>query len=307
LAPHVLLIFVAASDAGTPTSEALMRALTDALGPTSRVTLHSYPSPPSDDAVVDRARDAQATAAVRLVWDDPARTRAWIHIYVAKGEESHDQHLRFQSSDPAAERGRALGFVIASYLLPAPARPAAPVALVARPPPPEPRWALEGFGVGTVPLDGRQERNMLGAAFGVRFWAGERWGLRTSLGVRAGSMPAAEATALGVSASLGLFRVLAETRTRRLGLVGRLEGQLAYETLTHLSEDTPEGERHDHVLAGAAAALELEWRMAPAAALHLAAGAEERFGRIDVLVHRMPVGVLGRSRVVAEAGFRTRF
>src|SRR5256885_10027310 len=140
---------MAATEAGSPTSQALLRALGEALGPTAQVSLQGVPSPPSDDVLVQRVKTDQATAAVRLVWDNPSRVE--LHVYVAKGGESYDQRLAFQASDPAEERGRALGFVIASYLLPPVPRPA-PV-VVAVHPPAEPHWALEGFGIGALALD----------------------------------------------------------------------------------------------------------------------------------------------------------
>jgi hypothetical protein len=300
---HVLLILLAARDAGTPTSDALVAALAEALGPASRVTVQGYPAPPSDETLAERARAGRATAVVRLVWDDPTQTRAALHVYLAKGDENHDQHVSFQPSDPAEERGRALGFVIASYLIPPLARP--PV-VAARPAIEPPRWALEGFGTAARSLQG--EGSGLGGGFGIRFWAGERWGLRLGVHVRTGSVIAASASSLAAGASAGLFRVLAASEGRHgLSLLARAEGLLLYDALTHLSPDDPAPVRKGRFLPAAAALLEVEWRLAAAAALHVGGGFEQAFGATDVFVHRQPVAVVGRSRVVAEAGFRTRF
>jgi hypothetical protein len=304
--PHVLLIFIATSDAGTPTSEALLRALNEALGSGSRVTLQGSPSPPTDQAMAERARSGHATAAVRLVWDDPDRTRVAMRVYLAKGDEGHDQRLRFQPTDPAEERGRALGFVIASYLLPPLARPAPP-AIVARPPPSEPaRWALEGFGSAAVAMDG--EGSGVGGGFGLRYRVGERWGVRAGMHLRTGSVPQAQASSFSGAASAGLFRVLAsDAGPHGLALVTRVEALLVYDSLTHFSQDDVVPVRQGRFLPAASALVELEWRLATVAALHLAAGVEQAFGKTRVYVQDVQTTDLGRLRGVAEAGFRTRF
>jgi hypothetical protein len=307
LIAHVLMIFMAASEAATPTTASLLRALTDALGPGARISVHGSDAPPTDEAMIESVQRDNATAAVRLVWDDARGTRVALHVYMARSDEIHDQRLTFQPSDPAEERGRALGFVIASYLLPPAARPAPVVAAAVRPPPPEPaRWALEGFGTAALSVQG--DGGGLGGGFGVRFWAGERWGLRAGLHLRTGSVVPAQASSLRAGAALGLFRVLAGgDGPRGVSLVGRAEGLLAYDALTHLSADDPKPVRLGRFLPAAAALLELEWRLAPAAALHLAGGVEQALGKTDVYVHDVRVGLIGRSRIVAEAGFRTRF
>jgi hypothetical protein len=306
LIAHVLLIFMAASDEGTSTSAALLRALAEALGPGAQISVQGSPAPPTDEALVERVRDRKATAAVRLVWDDATGTRVAVHLYLARGDEIHDQRLTFQPSDPAEERGRALGFVIASYLLPPAARPVPAVAAVRAPPPEPARWALEGFGTAALSLQG--EGGGLGGGFGVRFWAGERWGVRAGLHLRTGSVVQAQASSLGAGAALGLFRVLAGGGgPRGVSLLGRAEGLLVYDALTHLSADDPQPVRRGRFLPAAAAVLELEWRLAPAAALHVAGGVEEALGKTEVLVHDIKVALIGRSRIVAEAGFRTRF
>jgi hypothetical protein len=307
LLAHVLLIFMAASDEGTSTSAALLRALAEALGPGAEISVQGSPAPPTDEALVERVHDRKATAAVRLVWDDAARTRVAMHVYLARSDEIHDQSLTFQRSDPAEERGRALGFVIASYLLPPPAARPAPVVAAVRAPAPEPaRWALEGFGTAALSIQG--EGGGLGGGFGVRFWAGERWGVRAGLHLRTGSVVQAQASSLWAGAALGLFRVLAGgDGPRGVSLVGRAEGLLVYDALTHLSADDPQPVRLGRFLPAAAAVLELEWRLAPAAALHVGAGVEEALGKTDVFVHDIRVALIGRSRIVAEAGFRTRF
>jgi hypothetical protein len=301
---HILLIFIAASDSDSPTSEALLRALTDALGPTSRVTLRGVRSPPDDETIVEEVRSAEATAAVRLVWDDPGRVA--LHVYLAKGDETFDQNLSFQPSDPAEERGRALGFVIASHLLPPVRR--APVATVgtARPAA-EARWALEGFGIAAVAPIGAG--GGFGGAFGVRWRAGERWGVRAGALVRSGSVPSAQATSVGVGASLGCNLVLL-TAANGLSLGGRAEAMLLYDKLTHLSTNHPSpvgAMSHSGVLPGAAAFAELEWRLAAATAIHFGLGVEVAFGTTDIIVEGIKEASIGALRGVAELGLRTRF
>lgn len=306
---HILLIFIAASDSDSPTNEALLRAVTEALGPTSRVTLRGTRSPPSDETLVEEVRSAEATAAVRLVWDDPGRVA--LHVYVAKGDETFDQRLSFQTSDPAEERGRALGFVIASYILP-PVRRVPPVAAVARAPAGEPRWALEGFGIAAAALQ-QGAGGGFGGAFGARWRAGERWGFRTGLHLRSGSVLSASATATSAGAGVGCFRVLGTFR-HGLNVVARADALLMYDRLVHLSfhpELTvqPGPMARSGLLGGADAVAELEWRLAASTAVHLGLGLEVSFGSRDVTVENVPQpdARLGPLRGVAELGLRTHF
>jgi hypothetical protein len=63
-------VFVAAADAGSPATAALVEAVSGALGAGARVVIQAHAgSPPTDDALEAAARARGAGAAARLVWD----------------------------------------------------------------------------------------------------------------------------------------------------------------------------------------------------------------------------------------------
>jgi hypothetical protein len=308
----VLLLFVAASDGESPTVDAFVRALGEALGPAARVTLTDYQQPPTDAAVAQAAHARSATAAARLVWGDARRTIASLHVYMVKGDEGHDRRLRFAPTDPPDERGRALGFVVASYMLEkVPRGPdGRALGLDMR----ERVWALEAFGVDAIVFNG--EGSGVGGGLAGRWRAGPRWGLRLGGRVYLGSIPAAQSSTLSAGLSAGVFGVLiAASGSRGPELSLRLDGVVIYDSVSHFSTDifdNPAPEREGRFLPGAASLLELEWLLADSVSIHLAAGVEQAFGVTHIVLvrgnpDRPPIADLGSLRGVAELGFRARF
>jgi hypothetical protein len=310
----LFLILVAAADATSPEVQSLMAALSSGLGPDAQVVMQGYQDPPDDPALAERGRGAGAAAVVRVAWHDETHMRAEVRVYVAATADAYDRLVVFERSDPPAERSRAIGFIVASYLVPLLPRappPAAPAPLiVAAAPPPRPasppRWALEAFAAAGVPVGGAGGGAGGGAA--LRWRAGDSWGWRASGRVKASKIPVAQATTLSVALSAGIFRVVAGgAAAMRPALALRAEALLLYEVVTHFSDDDPAPVDLGAVLPGGAAMLELEWPMAGAIALHAAAGGEVAAGTTHVLVRNERVAALAALRLVAEAGFRARF
>jgi hypothetical protein len=302
----LLLLFVATSDQGGPGLEALSRAVTETLGPMA-IAVHTFeqPTPPDEMSTIARARGA--VAAARVVWADADRSQASVHVFLVRANRFHEQRVAFQAADPEAERGRALGLVIASYLLPVVERPppAAPVVqLRVAPPPPPRRWWADAFGATGLARGGAGVG--LGAGLGVRLQLNPRWGTRLGFRARVGNVAAAQATLTAASVSAGVFRtLLGDPQGLSLGL--RLEGSVLYEALTHFSSDDVGPVRRGRPIPGAAGLVELAIPIGSSAALHLGGGAEVAFGRTDVFVRGLRVAVLAPWRAIAEAGLRVRF
>lgn len=86
----------------------------------------------------------QAAAVIQLVWSNPARTRALVRLHVNAGDRWIDRQMAFMPGDLAIERGRAIGFTIASILssetnLTGPGESAEPITRAPAPPPGMPK------------------------------------------------------------------------------------------------------------------------------------------------------------------------
>jgi hypothetical protein len=114
-ATAVLAIVVAAGQAHSAATTALVAAAREAVEPAATVRV-SEAAPPSDSAVLRVEAELDALAAASLVWDDDARLRARTRVHVASTDRWINREITFAEVDTESERGRALGFTIASML-----------------------------------------------------------------------------------------------------------------------------------------------------------------------------------------------
>jgi hypothetical protein len=237
---HVMLVlWMVASDVASPTTAGLSSAVRDALGADTAVRVQALPR--ADAPRPDGPPPAGASIA-RVTWSDPEHRIAHLACYLPRSRRWITRDVTFSAQDPALERGRTLGFMVASMLLES--REAAPsprvTRVVASPSvePPAPRElavsaAVSGAASGNVT--------------GLGPWVGAEYSLlpRLSVGaaadVRLGSIPAAQATtwtvSLGATSSFGLYR---PTSTTWLGVRATVGGTRI--AVTRLSEDDPEPE-----------------------------------------------------------------
>jgi hypothetical protein len=307
--PTLLIIFLSSADRDGTVGEALSRAVQDALGPQVEIALRADPGL-TDDAALERERRlAGARAAARVAWLDDLHLQA--EVAFCGQPPVQRQTIRFAASDPLAERGRALGVVIAYRLVTAPpdATPAetapAPVARAPAADLPEPRrWSLEAFAAVAVPVGG--DGAGFGGGLGLRWRGEERWGARVGARLRGAEIGAAQASYSGWAFAAGVTRRIGPPPAGWVpGLSLRAEGLLLYEALTHYSSDDPAPVRRGRLLPAVSALLEATFRLTGNAALYLNAGAEVATGPTEILVRRSKVAELAPWRAVAEAGFRT--
>lgn len=114
-AAAVLAVIVAAGEAHTPVTQALVGAASEAVG-TAAVVRVAETSSQSDRAVLRVEASMDAVAAVALVWDDEQHLRARTRLHVVRSDRWIDRAIGFEPADKLGERGRALGFTIASML-----------------------------------------------------------------------------------------------------------------------------------------------------------------------------------------------
>ncbi len=317
----LILVFVDAHDAATPLPGALARAAEEALGSGVSVSIRTLDRPVPVTGLADAGRAAHAAAVAQIAWTDERRTEARLEVVGADGGPIRASTIAFADSDPLAERGRALGLILAALVAPekqarlerdAAAREvAAPApAVVASPPPPPPlsprRFALDAAAEGGLALAGAGSG--VGGALGLRWYAGRRLGLRAGVQARFGEIASAQATALDFAAAAGLVvSVIPPSDERRFGLAVRADALLLYQSLSHLSADDVEPVQSGRVLPGAAALLEGQWALSPTLALLLGGGAEVAFGSTDVIVHFRKVAELAPFRLVVQGGLVARF
>ena len=318
----LILVFVDAHDAATPLPGALARAAEEALGSGVSVSIRTLDRPSPVTALADAARPEHAAAVARIAWSDERRSEARLEVMGADGGPTRASTIAFADSDPLAERGRALGLVLAALLAPekqahlereaaARAVTAAPAPTVVTSPPPSPpsqrhRLALDAAVAGGFALAG--DGSGVGGALGLRWYAGRRLGLRAGVQARFGEVASAQATSLDLAAAAGLVvSVIPPSDERRFGLAVRADALLLYQSLSHLSRDDAAPAQGGRVLPGAAALLEGQWAVSPTLALLLGGGAEIAFGRTDVVVHLQKVAELAPFRLVVQGGLAAQF
>lgn len=331
----LILVFLDAQDVGTPLPQALARAAEQALGTGATVVIRPIPAATSERELLEAGRAEKATAVARLTWSDGRRSRAELTLQVLAGDRRGTETLSFEPSDPLAERGRALGLVLAAMVAPdrfrgaearaapsplakpAPSDAAAPApglaATVATSDaraadaPSSGRWFLDAAVQGGIAVGGAGSG--IGGTIGLGQRTSGRLGWRVGARARFGEIAAAQASSLsaGVSAGLAVTVRRAAMAGERFELDLRLEALLLYETLSHFSSDDAAAVRKGRLIPGAGLDVEARYILGPGAALVLGAGPEVAFGRTDVVVHEMMVSELVPLRVSVHGGLRVVF
>jgi hypothetical protein len=123
-----LIVLVAAAEATDPTTHAMARATKDALGPAARVVVRETPGDPGDAEAIAAERAENADAVVELSWiasREGRHRQASVRMHLRNSGRWVDRWITFRPTDADAERGRTLGFAIAS-ILPEAATPGSP-------------------------------------------------------------------------------------------------------------------------------------------------------------------------------------
>jgi hypothetical protein len=328
-----LLVLIASGDGGRdasgPVASSMARAVREALGADAQVIIREAPRVPSDDDAIALARELQAGAVIELLWKDPEHRRATLHFHAEPGASRWtDREVGFDATDADAERGRMIGFALASMLperasaMPAPAPPPASPPPTPPPPPsrrdpdqresearserpPEPpgetlRWlgSVDLAAAGSLGGDA----TALGGALATRWDFAPALSARLAGGVRAGEVGAAGASSTIWSGALGLvWRALPATTTRSFGVALRADALALQYRLSRASSHATLW------LPGADLALEASWMFARPLALVAAVGGEVAFGATEVFLFSNQVTTISPVRGLGEAGIRVHF
>jgi hypothetical protein len=301
--PLLVTVLVGVGLASDPSVVAMRDAMVEALGPEAVVRVQETAEPASAAQLV--AAHQPPIAVVWVDWTDSQRHEVVLHMRRNSASEWRERTLRFQDSDATQERGRTMGFVLASIL-----RPESALAIRSAPKPmPQPQaatglerpWAIEVMAIASTGIRGTA--GGMGAAFAARRYLYPWLGLRLGLAARVGEVSGAAATSLSSRATLG---ACARWRpARRLSLGGRLDGALYYENVSRSADG--ETARRGRFLPGAALMLESAFSPALATELVLNIGFDMAFGQTSIYVDDRRVTDLAALRGVAEAGLRVSF
>ncbi len=262
----------------------------------------------------------RARAVVRVVWtDDKATARLDVHVEPSP-DWAHDE-LRFRAADAPIERGRTVGFAIASMVQrleaahepsPAPPPPSAPPGSSpppepqAEPPPPPTRSpsarAFEAFAGGAAAFGGAATG--YGGTLGGRWFPLERVGLRVVTAARFGSIDAASASDRVVLVGGGVVVRLA--RWGALGVEARSDFVVIFARATR-SYPTGDVSQSRQPVGGADAAAEASFWLSSRTALTASAGGELAFGPTYVNVGGAQRAEIPSVRALTEIGVRVGF
>ena len=317
----VILVFVETRDAATALPGALSQAAEEALGPRATVSVRTIEPATPAPALIAAGREQRVQAVARVSWAGSQRLDARLDVTVIATGRAAGQSVSFEASDPLAERGRALGLVLASLLRPEtaagtspPASPAPAPATVAVTPPAPPRapalppwpWAIDVAAEGGFALGG--SGSGAGGTVGVRWSPLPRVGFRLGARARFGEVSSAQATSYELAGSAGVvLGIVQPAAGAHFGLGVRADGLLIYELLSHVSTADPQPVREGRLLPGASLVAEARWLLGPSLALMLAAGPEVAFGTTHVFLRQLPVADLAPVRLIVQGGLVASF
>ncbi|MES1185464.1 MAG: hypothetical protein ABUL60_16755 [Myxococcales bacterium] len=310
----VLVVLILSSAESDPAAPALEAAARELLGETATIRVMATPTDLSDAATLQRA--GTADGVVELAWNDDQQS-ALLHCYVARDGRWVDRKISFGAGDEAPQRGRLLGFAIASMFprLAAPAatepprdeRPISPdskasVAAERRATPP--RFELELGATATTGVQGPGDA--LGAVVGVRVPLGPALSLHASVGARRGEIPSAQATTQSATGALGLAWLASPADgSVQLGL--RADLIASWMVVTRPLASSAEPESRARWMSGGAALVEGGYRFIGRLGAYGGAGAEILLTPTDVYAEGRLTAKLPTFRVVGELGLRARF
>lgn len=325
-----VVVILATGEPGDGSTRAIEQSLHSALGSDAAVTVQKTPpADASDAALAAEAAASHATLLGVISWADQQR-RVTIHFLAPPGDRWTDREIRFDAADAPSERGRTVGFALASMVADetfaanerarheteTPAAPGPALAKVVTPPATssdttrvpaaqKPRMAFDASAVGVAGVGGYA--GGFGGVLGFRFALAGPLAVRVALSARVGEVEPAQATSRVFGGALGLAWQPWLDGDHRWSGGARLGALLLRHELVHFSDDDPQPAHLARFMPGVDAALEGAYRLADYASLIAAGGTEIAFGETDVYLHGSPVASISPVRLFLETGLRVAF
>ena len=324
--PLSVVILVAAGKATDPATIAIERAAGEALGRGARVYVREAVAAPTDGEAIAIEEESPQTAVAEVTWGDAGHRAALLRVHVRGEPRWLDRTIGFGPADVDPERGRTIGFALASMLpdtraagepSPEPAANTPPPVVVPIAPSPAPdlaeepqrttsRYALDVLGVGAASFGADMATAGGGAAFDARLvpWVS----VRVGGAVRAGKVVSAQARALELLAWAGVaLHPWPSSPSRFFTASLRADYVLMNQMLTHYSATGADLSTRARALSGVDVLVEGEWRLGEAADILTGAGVEDRLATTHVDLDGTRVATVPPLSGVAEAGVRLRF
>ena len=321
----LVVVLVAAGEASHPATLGAASSARQLLGTDLEIDVRELPNVPNDDWAQAMGTALHAAAVVELVWDTAEHRQARIRFHLDRRPGWSERVIVFNDADDLRERGRTVGYAIASMMTspepgPVPLPPPRPTAEAPhaqnRPlPPVEPtaksrmHGAIDALGAAAIGVGG--PAGGWGGSLSGRWYFQPPLAMRVGFSVRSGQVAPAQSTSLFLHLAAGLAWVpIPATRARPFELAARADALLMREQLTHFdtedaSETVPVTARRG--LPGADAAVEAAWLFSPNAGFLGSFATEVAFGQTDVTTKGELVASIPPLRLVLQAGIRATF
>jgi opacity protein-like surface antigen len=299
------------------------------------------PAVPPDVEVVGDAGKLGAAAAVIVSWPDASLLTTEVRVFVVAPENGASRWMArtivFSARDLPAERGRALGLVIASILdeswgiapvakaeppvvatrgegpkTQQPVQPVVPLAVATRPGATEsaeapPRWALEA-NVTTATGQWGDADDSIGGMVALRRSLSTRWALRAGLGFRVADVDGADATARTVVGAAGLVWTSAGfERSHAFGYGARADLLVAHASVQRGDGSSSSSQTESYWSLGGDLLGQVGYGLSPGTALLAGVGVEELLTAGDIYVGGQPAATIPHTQLVLEVGVLSRF
>ena len=129
--PVTLVILLAAGEAASATTSSMVQGAHDAFAGTATEVRETAGAPTDADALAAE-EPSHPDAVAELLWRDPDHRHATLRVHLRQSHRWIERSFAFAASDPGPERGRTLGFAVAS-ILPEATRPSAVAATAPAP------------------------------------------------------------------------------------------------------------------------------------------------------------------------------
>ena len=338
-----LTLLVLLSPGDEPMATAIAAAARATLGADTALELRFLAVAPNDAAALALAHDSGSAAIALITWTDSGHQRARLRVYSQTTRAWTARDLDFAARDPAEEKGRAIGFNLASMLPegvpfakrslapaapPAPSAPTtppaprvatldtapAPVAKTAPVPPnaatprPWPPWTLsiDAAAQGVVAVSG--EGTSVGGALGGQYRLDEHLSLSLGAALRIGHIEALEARLVTVDFGPGVaWRSGDLDAGRRWGLQLQLGAFARLQSLRRTSAGSQPRESHGRFVPGAGIGVELTYALTRDIALLANIRVNAVLGQTDVFLRDREVAAFAPIELGLGLGARTYF
>jgi hypothetical protein len=312
-----IVVLVIGHDRGAPLLGAFESAAHGALAGDATIQIITLDADPPDEE--SSARASAVDGVVELSWTADG-SKARIHCYLSREHRWLDREISFGTGDPAStreasERGRLLGFAVATMFSEAPepapnrtptaaAAPELPAPAASQPAKPiaDFRRSLEFAGQISSGVQGTAAGFGAAAALRVSLH-GPVWA-RLFVSGRTGNIAPAQATTQNALFGGGVALTMP---LGRFQLGARSDLFANYFAATHLSEDDVHPDRRTRWLPGADLLGEAGFHLTGSAVVFAGAGIEAVLGKTEIYTHGQRVAVVAPLRVVGEFGFRIGF